>query len=137
MAYTAPRGIRNNNPGNLRHGEKWMGLSPGQGDPAFCTFVSPEYGIRALGKVLLNYQARHRLRTVAQIIERFAPPSENNTGVYTRQVATALGVEPDAAVNVRKVLPALVRAIIKHENGAQPYDDVTLTLGVNMALGLA
>ena len=39
------RGIRNNNPGNIRKGEKWKGLSPIQNDSSFCVFKSPEYGI--------------------------------------------------------------------------------------------
>ena len=42
---TIPRGIRNNNPGNIRHGNDWQGISKEQPDPAFCTFVSPEYGL--------------------------------------------------------------------------------------------
>ena len=33
-----PRGIRNNNPGNIRHSDQWKGLTPEQPDPDFCTF---------------------------------------------------------------------------------------------------
>ena len=58
------RGIRNNNPGNIRHGEKWEGLSDKQTDSSFCIFVSPEYGIRALAKVLLTYYKKYQLNTV-------------------------------------------------------------------------
>lgn len=50
------RGERNNNPGNIRHGSKWRGLSIEQADREFCQFVSPEYGIRAIYKLLQTYQ---------------------------------------------------------------------------------
>ena len=66
------RGFRNHNPGNIRHGDRWKGLSKGQPDPAFCTFVSPEYGIRAMGRSLLNYRRRHKLTTLRGIIELVA-----------------------------------------------------------------
>ena len=39
-----PRGIRNHNPGNIRHGDKWQGLSAEQTDSSFCVFDAPEYG---------------------------------------------------------------------------------------------
>ena len=38
------RGIRNHNPGNIRHGEQWQGLAKEQTDPSFCVFISNEYG---------------------------------------------------------------------------------------------
>lgn len=50
------RGERNNNPGNIRHGSKWQGLSAEQTDKDFCQFISPEYGIRAIYKLLQTYQ---------------------------------------------------------------------------------
>lgn len=59
-----PRGIRNNNPGNIRHSDQWKGLTPEQPDPDFCTFSTPEYGIRAMGVILLNYQRKHGLKTI-------------------------------------------------------------------------
>ena len=55
------RGERNNNPGNIRHGSKWQGLSAQQTDPSFCQFVSPEYGIRAIYKLLQTYQKKYEL----------------------------------------------------------------------------
>ena len=53
--FTLPRGIRNRNPGNLRHGDDWQGLSATQGDAAFCQFDDPLFGLRALMRVLLKY----------------------------------------------------------------------------------
>lgn len=49
------RGIRNNNPGNLRHGEDWLGLAPVQDDQNFCTFTEMHFGVRALLKTLRTY----------------------------------------------------------------------------------
>ena len=139
MTNTAPRGIRNNNPGNIeRTGTQWQGMAPEQTDPRFLQFVSPEYGIRAMARILTNYQRLYGLNTVEQIINRWAPPVvngkvENDTGAYIRHVADALGVLPNQPIQVQDHLPQLVAMIIKHENGQQPYDAGTIQRGVAMA----
>ncbi|MCG5241412.1 structural protein [Azospirillum doebereinerae] len=117
-----PRGIRNNNPGNLRHGDPWQGLSDRQPDTAFCTFEDPIYGLRALMKVLLAYRTKHKLRTIAQAIARWAPPNENDTPAYIATVARRCGVDQDAAVDWSepKLLALMARAIVTHENGRAP-----------------
>lgn len=136
---TTPRGIRNHNPGNIdRTKEKWQGMSEDQSsDSRFVVFKAPEYGIRALCKVLLNYQRKYGLRTVKEIINRWAPPVENDTGSYVRQVSDAVGVEPDEKIDVQNkaLLRAMASAIIQHENGQQPYSAATIDLGVTLALG--
>jgi len=121
---TEPRGIRNNNPGNLRRTtQKWMGLRDPQTDPEFFTFKNPTYGIRALARTLLTYQDNYDLRTIRQIISRWAPPSENNTDAYIKSVSEATGFTPDQTLDMHAYndLKALVLAIIRHENGQQPY----------------
>lgn len=119
------RGERNNNPGNIeRNNIQWKGLSKDQsGDKRFAVFDTPEDGIRALSKLLLNYQRIHGLNTVRQIINRWAPPNENDTGSYVNAVAADIGVGPDDAVNLNDadVLAKLVEAIIHHENGRVIY----------------
>lgn len=85
----ATRGIRNNNPANIRHGSKWQGLSPAQPDTSFCTFVSMEYGVRALICLLRTYYKTYNLRSIRSIISRYAPPSENDTDSYIRFVSSA------------------------------------------------
>ena len=129
------RGIRNNNPGNIRKGEKWKGLSEHQTDSSFCIFVSPEYGIRALVKILLTYYKKYQLNTVKKIISRYAPPSENLTAAYIQSVANQLGVRSDEPLDVASpaVLMVLLRAIIRHENGEQPYSDEQLLEGIYLA----
>lgn len=114
------RGIRNNNPGNIRlSGDKWQGLSPTQTDGAFFQFRTMEYGVRALAKILQKYQDSYGLDTVRKIINRWAPPVENDTGAYVNAVARDMGVDPGASIDVHDLSTAfgLVRGIISHENG--------------------
>lgn len=129
-----PRGIRNHNPGNIRKGSEWKGLAAEQPDVSFCSFSSPKYGIRAIGRILLNYERRHHLSTVRGIINRWAPPVENNTDAYVEHVATQLGVDPDLCIPVQYRLAELVIAIIEYENGYNPYDHKTILQGVEMAM---
>ena len=133
-----PRGLRNNNPGNIRHGSNWQGLNPNSRniDPAFCVFTSSVYGIRALAKVLINYKKIHGLSTVRQIISRYAPPNENQTTAYIQSVAKQLGVVPDTVIDVeeRGVLTVFIKAIIRMENGIQPYSDPTIQQGIDLCL---
>ncbi|HGN2971701.1 TPA: structural protein [Proteus mirabilis] len=117
------RGERNNNPGNIRHGSKWQGLSAQQTDPIFCQFVSPEYGIRAIYKLLQTYQNKYELNTVESIIDRYAPPNENNTTGYINRAAKDIGVSVNEPINVssKPVAIALATAIVGVELGYQPY----------------
>lgn len=120
-----PRGIRNNNPGNIRWGDEWKGLvaENQRTDKSFCQFTAPEYGIRAMIIILRNFQRKHGLKTISQIINRWAPPVENNTLAYIDSVAKEIGVDPVAEINVfdSRIMMKLLQAIIRHENGTQPY----------------
>lgn len=131
-----PRGIRNNNPGNIRYGANWQGLNPDgkKIDPAFCVFTAPVYGIRALAKVLTNYKKIHNLNTVRQIISRYAPPNENQTTAYIQSVAKQLGVYPDTIIDIeeRGVLTVVIKAVIRMENGIQPYSDEIIQQGIEL-----
>lgn len=128
------RGIRNNNPGNIRHsGTRWQGMSAEQTDPAFVQFIAPEYGIRALSKLLDTYSNQYGLRTVSGIIGRYAPGHENDTASYISAVSSALGVTPAQEFDVQARKADLVRAIIKHENGLMPYSVAQISGGLSMA----
>lgn len=134
----AARGIRNNNPGNLEfsNSNPWQGQAGSDG--RFAKFETPEHGIRALGRNLLSYQ-RQGIDTVSDIINRWAPPEDNNdTGAYIQAVCAQLGVGPDQQINASdpQTLNALCAAIIKHENGNQPYSSDQISIGVNAALGI-
>lgn len=125
---STPRGIRNNNPGNIRKGENWKGSVGDDGE--FIKFKSPEYGLRALGKLLLNYQRLYGINSVGEIIQRYAPSNENNTDSYIEHVAKKLDVKPWQTINIAANLQALVAAIITHENGFNPYDSETIKKGL-------
>lgn len=129
----APRGIRNNNPGNIRiSNANWMGKVTGA-DSAFETFSHPVYGIRALARILKNYQSKYSLNTVSQLLNRWAPPVENDTRSYAAAVAKKLGVGVDQVIQVDAYLPQLVDAIIHHENGIQPYTPALIEQGIKLA----
>jgi len=135
VVWQMTRGLRNNNPGNIRKsGDRWKGLAPDQPDPDFFTFVNPVFGIRAIAKILMNYQDKHHLTTIRQVINRWAPASENDTESYVNSVASQMGVDPDMHLDIYDALPRLVPAIIKHENGIQPYDVATIGRGIEMAV---
>ena len=140
----APRGIRNKNPGNiLRNGQAWQGLAPDQPDGEFCTFIGPEWGLRALILVLRAYR-RRGIVTVGDIIRTYCPPThtfpdgrqaKQDTGAYIAFVAMKLGVPPTATINVtsRVVLRLLLPAIVTKENGQQPYPAATFETAMDLA----
>ena len=95
-----PRGIRNNNPLNIRlSNDKWQGQvlpQRGSGEGAFCVFYNMEYGWRAAFRILTNtYYNKYKLRTIRAIVSRWAPNNENNTAAYIRHVSDYTGIGPD------------------------------------------
>lgn len=128
--YRATRGLRNDNPGNIRavSGVTWVG-QVGIDDKGFVVFDSWQNGVRAMAITLRNYQRHHGLSTVAEIISRWAPGVENDTASYIGDVSNRMGVTPAQSLNLENdaTLTALVQAVIHHENGLQPYDVATLT----------
>lgn len=131
-----PRGIRNNNPGNIRHGDNWQGMKEVQTDSAFIQFESPKWGVRAMYRILMNYRKRHGLMTIPQIINRWAPPNENDTDAYIKSAAAKVGIAENMmhmqALNEAQYRE-LVKAIIYHENGQQPYSDELIDEGIALA----
>ncbi|VXD04088.1 structural protein [Pseudomonas sp. 9Ag] len=150
MTARQPRGIRNYNPGNLeRNGTRWQGMALDQaGDTRFIVFSHPVWGIRAIARTLITYQDARRARdgsridSVREIIERWAPAHENNTGAYAKAVANSLGIgADDETVDVYDyaTAAALVKAIVRHENGLGPlpggnwYGDALVAEGLALA----
>jgi hypothetical protein len=120
ISENLPRGIRNNNPGNIRVAKiRWQGQKTAQFDQSFVEFDSPEMGLRALMKVLLTYYRKYDLDTVQSIINRWAPPHENATDGYAAHVAKRLKVKRTTVLNIEAAgtLCALAKAITVHENG--------------------
>lgn len=130
------RGLRNRNPGNIRNSSRydWRG-QVGKDEKNFAVFRDDFYGIRALARDL---RTKHRrgLNTIRKIIEVYAPPSENDTQSYIKKTAirTKKGANEVLSLNEKNWL-LLVKAIIKHENGVQPYSDKILLKGIRAGLG--
>ena len=126
-----PRGIRNNNPGNIRGSNafKWDGeIGRDSGD--FVIFDTPENGLRALARTLRTYRRNYGLNTIRGIVNRYAPTSENNTSAYMSHAARTLGVSVDAPLD-RSDYPRLMTVIVAHENGIQPYTQAQIKEGFN------
>ena len=146
-----PRGLRNCNPGNIEHTSRynWRGeIYPpeerdGHVETRFCQFKDHVHGIRALAKVLLTYYRKRRaadgsaIDTVQEVVDRWAPPVENDTDAYAEHVRAVLQVNRGEIIDIEdpEVLAALVRAITRHENSTMPYCYVTIKKGVELALG--
>lgn len=88
--YTASRGWRNHNPLNIRRGANWQGLTSVQMDKDFCQFLNMTWGYRAAAVCMKSYYRLFVQRglpfTVRNILNRWAPPSENKTEDYIRRV---------------------------------------------------
>lgn len=121
--YGDTRGLRNNNPCNLKSSKntKWDGQVGSDGK--FIIFESPEYGIRACAKNLKNYQQKNGLDTLRSMVYRMGPPHENDTKKYVRNLSNIVGVSPDEKINVLKHLPEIIKGIIFLENGKMPYPE--------------
>lgn len=114
------RGLRNCNPGNIRQSKgRYKGEVRPSRDPAFKQFESLAWGYRAIFVLLDTYRTRHGLRTIAQMITRWAPPSENRTDAYIRAVAESTGIGPDEPLDThdRKTMVPVAAAISRVENG--------------------
>lgn len=89
MTSQLSRGIRNNNPLNIRlSSQPWRGKITPSADAEFEQFVNIELGIRAAFLIVRTYMRKYRLVTPAQIIGRWAPASENNTKKYIAYVSS-------------------------------------------------
>lgn len=114
------RGIRNNNPLNIRHStNRWQGMATRQTDRAFVQFTSRKYGYRAAFVLIRNYIALQRTDTIAKIITRWAPSSDgNNTQSYIRFVSetSGIGVDKPLRFSDQKAMVAIVRSMAQMES---------------------
>lgn len=119
-----PRGIRNNNPLNIRVGNNWKGEKHPQSDKAFEQFESMQYGVRAGLIILRKYMSGYnglteKFNTIEKMIRRWAPPSENNTRSYIEQVSKLSGIPSRQQISFsqRNYMVAIVDAMIRVECG--------------------
>lgn len=140
-----PRGLRNNNPGNLRFSpDHWQGEIAGT-DPDFVTFEDITHGIRAAAIIFLNYSRLRGLSTIAQYVSRWAPSNDsgstdnNPTTAYVNYVATACGADPNNSFNLEDAgnLSKLLDAVFQFENGGCYVTLDQITAGVDAALNIS
>lgn len=129
-----PRGIRNNNPLNIRIGNTWLGEIPNPTESEFEQFVNVVYGLRAAFCILRRYIRRYHSNTIRKIVSRWAPRVENDTDHYCSFVAQRCNVNPDAVIDYfdEELMVKIVRAMAKFECGEEISEDV-IRKGYNMA----
>lgn len=124
-----PRGLRNNNPGNLvLTSIKWQGKIPNaqNTDGHFEQFKQIHWGIRAMMRDIINDITVDGNDTLRGLINEYAPPHENNTENYISFVSKLTGLLPDVRIELTKpILQAIVLAKITLENGSQYIELVT------------
>ena len=135
-----PRGIRNNNPLNIRRTAKdqWKGLRAQQTDASFCQFERLEYGWRAAFYLLTRtYYHKYRLYTIRMIISKWAPPQENLTSTYIANVSRLTGIPPDEPIGIPSDQPTrwmkLGIAMAIQENGTESLDYFAMLDGWELA----
>lgn len=118
---TIPRGLRNNNPGNIRKNHIAYNGEVASADTAFKQFKTMAHGYRAMFVVLHTYQRRYGLSTIADMIARYAPATENHTQAYIDTVAEQSGVPATGRVTTTNgdVMIPIVAAMSRVENGRE------------------
>jgi len=137
---SASGAIYNNNPGNIRTSPtEWRGevTKPGE---AFERFKSMPYGIRATARILRTYRNKHGIKTIRQMIERYAPPSDNNpnNANYAKHISdrSGFGIDEEINLNDQKVLIKILRPLFEFENGRKEADKIShdeIVMGVRLA----
>jgi hypothetical protein len=139
------RGYRNKNSGNIdwNANNKWQGQVGREttgSPPRFAVFESHEFGIRALAVLLITYQDRYDLRTIAGLINRWCPPKDAHAGnqrtdLYIKHVSDLTGFSSDERLDLHTydhIMP-IVKAIITHELGGNPYTQSVIDDGLRRA----
>ncbi len=123
------RGYKNKNPLNIRisKSKPWNGeIRPSQ-DVAFAQFRSMAHGYRAAFKLLDNYRKLHGCVVLADFINRWAPPSENDTHAYINTVAKRARIADVTTIDTHNEfqMTRIVAAMSFVENGIEPnMDDI-------------
>ena len=128
------RGMRNNNPLNIRIGNVWLGEVIISTDPDFEQFVHIKYGLRAAFILLRRYINHYRRNTVPMILAAWAPISENNTTKYIDYVCQHAHISQFSTIlySDKPVMIQLVKAMAKYESGAD-IDENTIGQSYDMA----
>ncbi len=113
------RGLRNRNPGNIRLSSTRFKGEVDSSDKAFKQFRSEAWGYRAIFVILRTYNKKYGINTIRGIIERWAPPIENQTQIYIESVSRRSMLDADTPLDPtqRVAMLPLVAAISYVENG--------------------
>lgn len=134
------RGFNLNNPGNLRISDSpWVGKVAST-DASFEQFGDLEDGLRAMMLNIKNSQDKHGVQNLAQLINRYAPPSENDTGGYVQFVSAQTGIDPEAPLDLsdKANLVPITKAMVRMEQGQDDLiDDETYSIAADRAFGNA
>ncbi|MBZ6385152.1 hypothetical protein [Pantoea piersonii] len=130
----APRGIRNNNPGNLNYAGQDGATKESGENGRFAVFGSMQDGIAALYKQIQLYFGRG-VNTIESIVRKYAPASDNNNvEAYVGQLVKATGKRADDKLSAEDndTVFRLIRGIINHENGNGYVSDDQISLGTGI-----
>jgi len=127
LPITYPRGIRNNNPGNVivtKPVDLWKEQVPYEFNndigKKFHQFKTFEHGLRAMVMTLYNGYFSKGLNTTAKIINKYAPKHENNVNAYVDAIYKFSGISKTQVMKFDKnTIFKLVRAMIQQENGSK------------------
>lgn len=116
-----PRGLRNNNPGNIRKNSDVFQGEKTSSDKEFKQFKSMAYGYRAIFKILSNYYRNYKLDTIRKMIGRWVPENENDTDAYIKAVSDYAGIPADDPINIndREQMIRIVAGMSRIENGRE------------------
>ena len=139
-----PVGLNNNNPANVKvltGDKKWAGQI-GEDSQGHAIFIHPYFGLRAAATVLRNYQLLYGIDSIHKIIMRFVEPNFDKNGLdnrlkYVKFVSDRLGIGANEKIDISKMIPQILEAMVNYELGVQPFPRVTyVLLGVGADMNL-
>lgn len=139
-------GTKNNNPFDLRYDPKipWMGLAqPPQDEHGYCMFVEYAnkmnrafWGLRAGFRDLYTKWGVDKLRTIEDLVAKFAPANENNVEAYIKVVCEETGWAKDEPLDLSTPanLKRLGKGFLRDEQGQIAYNDSQLDAAITSAM---
>lgn len=96
-----PRGLRNNNPGNIRiNDDLFQGEIRPSKDKSFKQFTTMAYGYRAMFKILSNYFKNYKLDTIRKMITRWP---RRRTTITRKPISRLSQTMPESRLMIRSM----------------------------------
>jgi hypothetical protein len=120
-----PRGIRNNNPLNIKIGNDWQGERANT-DGVFEEFVTMQFGFRAAFIILKKYIKKYGRNTIRKIVHSWSPDGEKAESAYMSCVSQWAGIALDDVIEFedKESMCKIVQGMARVENGR--------TIGINV-----